>query len=214
MNSSSAAFPSRVSALDSRRMQRRRRRGLLAAFVVVLLLVLLLIWCGREDRIVCATNLSELGRTLLSMSNDERRETKKLRGAAMFLSWRRAGRIDEGLLRCPFDPDLRPLDDAARRAYDTVDLSHPPDDLCSYAVRDFERYPLPSAGSSGKEIIACCRDGRTPHHRGRGVIVLWSDGDVQWMPPQQLGLAPEDPVVVGPGSKSEVLKKVIQIPAR
>ena len=162
-------------------------------------------------------NLLNLGQTLLSMPDDEQQEAKKLRGVSMLLAWRKSGRIDERLLRCPVDPDLRALDDAARGAYDGVDLANPPDDLCSYAVRDFERFPFPSDGSEQKEILACCRngrDGRTSHHRGGGVIVLFGEGDVQWMTPEQLGFAPGEAIVVGPGSKSELLKKVIQLPAR
>lgn len=195
----------------------RRRRGLLLALLAIFVVVLLLILRGCDHRTQCMINLSDLGHVLNSMSDDERRATMKIRGSAMFLAWRKRGRIDEKLLRCPDDPDLRRLDDATRKAYDDVDLSNTPDDLCSYAVRDIERYPLPAGVSVYKEIIACCRcgrDGRSPHHRRDVVNVLFAEGDVQAMFPEELGFAPGEPVVVGPESKSEMLRKVIQRPTR
>jgi hypothetical protein len=194
----------------------RRRRAWIAALVVLAILILLLILRGCDHREACMTNLLEIGRTLDALSDDARRDALTHRGVAMLLSLRKRHLIDERLLRCPDDPDLRPLDDAARRAYDEVDLADPPDDLCSYAVRDFVLYPLPSEGSQRKEAIACCRcgrDGRTPHHRG-GTIVLFSERDVQYFYPQQLEHYAGHPFVVGPDSKWPLLQPLIQRPPK
>jgi hypothetical protein len=195
---------------------RRKRAGLIALLLLLLVAVILLLLRGCDHRAECGNNLSRLGERLRAMTPDKRRATMKLGGAAMFLSWRKDGRVvrrgDESLLRCPDDPDLRALNDDARTAYDQVDLANPPDDLCSYAVRDFDRWPLPTEGSLRGEIIACCRQGRdgaTPHHRG-GVVALFGEGDVQFLTRDDLGLVADEPLVVGPESKVPMLQKMIQ----
>lgn len=191
----------------------RRRRVRVLALLVAVAIVVLLLLRGCDHREQCMINLSEVGEKWLLMTDDARREAMRHRGSAMLLAWRKAGLLDEKLLRCPDDPDLSPPDAAAHRAYDEADLSNPPDDLCSYAVRDFERFPLADDVSDRKEVIACCRcgrDGRTPHHRGDVMVLLFGEGDVQAMTPEELGFGPDDPVVVGPESKSDLLRVLIQ----
>jgi len=194
----------------------RRKRAWLVVLLLLVIAVVLLALRGCDHRLECMMNLSRLGDRFLAMTPDERRATTELDGVAMFLSWRKDGRVvrrgDERLLRCPDDPDLRKLDGDAASAYDRIDLANPPDDLCSYAVRDFGRFPLPTEGSLYSEIIACCRqgrDGRTPHHRG-GVGALFGEGDVQFLTREDLGLGPDEPIVVGPESKAPMLRKVVQ----
>ncbi len=195
----------------------RRRRGLVVAILVVLLIALLLLLRGCDHAERCGQNLNDLSHAWLEMPEDRQREFMRFRGSALLLALRKSGRVFEEALRCPDDPDLRPLDDAARRAYDEVDLANPPDDLCSYAVRDFERYPLPADASRAFEIIACCRGGRTgrsPHHGDGRVVVLYANGDVELLSRERLGDDSGSTIVVGLESNLPRMRPMIQRPGK
>jgi hypothetical protein len=170
----------------------------------------------RKGRETCMQNLRTLGASFRAQWEENQPRAQRYSGVSMFLAWRKAGvvvkRGDENVLRCPGDPHLRALDDAARKAYDGADLDDPPDDLCSYAGRDFKCYPVNVEGNRGEEILACCRqgrDGRTPHH-AEGVVVLFMNGDVRFLGPEEAGYGPDEAIVVGRESKNRMLAKVIQ----
>ena len=119
------------------------------------------------------------------------------------------------MLLCPGDEEVSfPNTDEDRMRWDEVDLMNIPADMCSYAVRDFATYPIPTDGQV--HIIACDRmgrDGRTSHHRD-GLNVLFDTGHVKFMSREDLGLAPDAPIIVGPDSLHPMLKKVVYAPAR
>jgi hypothetical protein len=159
---------------------------------------------SREPRTACLNNLSQLGQILLMEAQEHPGELPKYSGPALFLSWRKdrseIRRGDERALICPED-DLAhvPETDAEKRAWDDVDLAHPPRSLCSYAVRDFERFPIDPKSGMPQPIAACL------HHKG---IVVFVDaaGDAQFVKLDELGLASDDEKIVGPGSKSPLLR--------
>jgi hypothetical protein len=172
-----------------------------------------------QQLLACQNNLSQLAQVFVIARMENSEKATAHDGVALPLSWRKTmsmiRRGDEAVLRCPGDPHLRPLDDAARSAYDAVDLAKPDNDLCSYAFRDFTRFPI-GKDDRDRQIIACCRqgrDGRTPHHRGR-IVVAYDSGDVTFLNAVALGLGPDEPVVVGPDSKVEALRKLVQVPTR
>lgn len=164
---------------------------------------------GREG---CLHHASILGQRFVE-AREERRLDPTLHGSAQILSWLWPGGLPQGgekLLVCPGDPTtLLPetLDDAL--------VYHPADatalrrarGLGSYAVRDFERFPL-AEDATEKQAILCDRqgdDGRTMHHKG-GIVVCFSEGDAQLLSREELGLGPDEPIVVGPDSRSPMLR--------
>jgi hypothetical protein len=114
---------------------------------------------------------------------------------------------------CPGDIQIRgqTLDDADfKKRYENIDLDHIDPMTISYAGRNRKLYPL-RPDAKEKEAYACdCQGdtGRDGHHRG-GLNVLYDDNSVVFTDNQALGLLPEDPVVVGPDSNQEMLKKFI-----
>jgi prepilin-type processing-associated H-X9-DG protein len=170
----------------------------------------------------CANNLRQFGGLFTSESMEHGVAAEG--GVALFLSYRRKGFIQrerEWIFVCPHDPDARePTTTADSRSYDTVDLTDAEalGALCSYAVRDFARFPIADDGTDPEtgEVawIACDRqgkDGRTPHHDD-GLNVLFADGAVQFKDRAFLGIAPEDPIIVGPGSPHPELRKMAFVP--
>lgn len=172
----------------------------------------------RSNRLQCARNLSDFG-TLFTNWRLEKPGKPKYSGVALFLWFRKKRDIREGeeeKLLCPGDQSvLFPADAEDRAKYNEVDLKNPPTDMCSYAVRDFNKYPL--SQDSGKiQIIACDRqgnDGRTMHHKG-GITVLYDSGSAKFLEKEALGVSmgDDDPIVVGPTTDHEMLKKVIVVP--
>lgn len=167
-----------------------------------------------ELRARCTMNLAQIAGLFIVRPGKPTHD-----GAAVLLSWRTTKSCiqpgEEWLLRCPSDPHLRTLDEAASAAYGGADLKDPPLDLCSYAVRDFTRFPLRESRAS-TQILACDRqgkDGKTPHHPD-GVCVAFDDGRVKFMTRADLGLKPDEPIVVGPDSTVEMLRIVCQVPKR
>ena len=120
---------------------------------------------------------------------------------------------DERAFLCPGDIIIRGqnIDDAEfKKRYETIDLDHIDPLTCSYAGRNRKLYPL-RPDAKEKEAWACdCQgdDGRSGHHKG-GLNVLFDDNSVVFTDHEALGLQPEDPIVVGPDSTQEMLKKFI-----
>jgi hypothetical protein len=137
-----------------------------------------------------------------------------LHGSAQILSWLGSLQTgDERLLFCPGDPDrLIPKDANERRAFRPTGaegLRHAIG-LGSYAVRDFEHFPVTPGDPTA--WIVCDRqgdDGRTPHHKDVLVVAL-SSGVVRIMTRKELKFDPGDDIVVGPTSPHPELKKFEQ----
>lgn len=172
---------------------------------------------ARRPRPVCESNLERVGELFREWRRDHPGERPRS-GAALLLSFRVERRIpcgeEKNYLLCPGDQGaIFPSGENDSRYYDSIDLDHPPEDRCSYAVRDFEHFPLDPQATE-PQILACDRqgaDGRTPHHDG-GLMVLFDDGSVEFMTNDDLGLAPEAPIVVGPDSSQPMLRQVVFIP--
>lgn len=165
-----------------------------------------------NSRFACANNLSQLGG--LYVVRTEGPAWRPRSGPALFLGWRKDGTIrpgEEAVLVCPGDQSVTPPDTPEARArYDTVDLDHPPADLCSYAIRDFKRFPL-DPESSEPQVIAVCvgRDG-TLRHKG-GVNVLYDNGSARFVEIselEELGLPSGAKPVPGPDSPCPILRVV------
>jgi hypothetical protein len=178
---------------------------LIAAFVSMVAVVA----PGRGEshpRLTCMNNLSQLGQVYVVEAMKDFERAQRLSGTALWLSYRK-GRTQikpgyERVLLCPDDPLVDAPDTAAKQAaYDGVDLSRAPRSLCSYAVRDFERFPI-DPKSPEKQVIAACI-----HHK-RGAIVVYDAGDATRLSLEELGLASDDEKTVGPASKSPVLRVV------
>lgn len=167
----------------------------------------------RSNRQQCAGHLNGLG-VIYHQMRLEHPGRPPHNGQSLFLSWRkkrdpvRFGEEDN--LLCPADPSaVFPRNDEDRARWDDVDLDHPGPDLCSFAVRDFRRHPTGPDGT--RQIIACDRQGSsgdTAHHRG-GLNVLFDNGTTRFLDREALGLGPDDPIVVGPESEHEMLRKVV-----
>lgn len=206
------------------------RRVVLSAVTLTLFSALVVggLWIAAEVRRVkardyvlhCQRNLRELSTLLLlSMRDGSADEVlNECSGASVLLSFRVTdGAIKEGwetLFICPADEDaINPTP----AQYDGLDL-HDPEavrGLCSYAVRDFGRFPLDPLPDE-PQILACDRqgdDGCTQHHLGgldgmSGINVAFSDGSVKFLTHDELGLSGDDQIVVGPDSTHPMLKKV------
>ncbi len=153
-----------------------------------------------QRRITCMNNLSQLGQNYLVQSQINRRVAQAQGGSALWVAYRKnltGLRIgDERVLLCPGDPLATPLETAsASHLYDDVDLARVPRSMCSYAGRDFEKFPIDRT-SHGKEPIGACLS-----HKG-GAVVVFVGGDVQFVPLLELGLASDEEKSVGPDSKS------------
>jgi hypothetical protein len=169
----------------------------------------------RKPQTACANHLRQLGGIYASEPMELGQPVTG--GVHLLIEWFQKGLVPAEyveVFRCPDDPSLvqpdvyEPLEDDYEEAGAMAPqmLGH----LFSYAVRDFERFPL-DPDSSKAQWIMCDRqgaDGRTPHHQG-GLNVLFDDGAVQFKDRAALGLGPDDPIVVGPESTHPELKKMI-----
>jgi prepilin-type N-terminal cleavage/methylation domain-containing protein len=156
---------------------------------------------AAKNRLVCMNNLRQFGVLAMEAGIDGR--VKRYPGPGYLLQFRATGKVlegDEAVFLCPndaaFDASGKP-GFAAR--YGSLDLDRVPADLCSYVVREWKRSPL-LVDSPRKEPVAAC-----PHHAD-GVPVLYHDASVRFLDRAFLGLAPEDPIVLGPGSPCEDLR--------
>jgi len=120
----------------------------------------------------------------------------------------------EEIFTCPGDPAVGAAVGMRNLGrYDSEDIMDATDDqpLCSFAVRDFARFPL-----EGKEPqwVLCDREGddaQTPHH-SRGLIVALSNGTFARLSRADLGLAEDEPIIVGPDSPHPELRKMLYLP--
>jgi prepilin-type N-terminal cleavage/methylation domain-containing protein len=170
----------------------------------------------KQRRFTCQNNLSQLGGLFIA-ERTEKHGKPKYDGSALWLSWRqKRDQIKEGqeaVLICPGDnaitaPDTPEL----KQRYTDVDLKNPPNDLTSYAARDFSVYPLDNEAKR-VQIIGCDRngpDGRTAHHKN-GLNIVYDDGASKFVERDELGISQDDPIVVGPESSNEDLKKVVGV---
>lgn len=155
----------------------------------------------RQKRLQCQRNLSAFGLDMTRWMLEH--DLEQPGWPAAYVEYVKSG-VRSGALQmdCPGDPAVSGGQPA-------------PSGHCSFAIRDFDRYPL-EMDSPERQIIACDRmgdDGRTPHHDG-GLIVLFDNGSSMWMDRESLGLGPDDPIVVGPASTHPLLKQVVDISSR
>jgi prepilin-type processing-associated H-X9-DG protein len=153
----------------------------------------------QEDvrRLTCMNNLSHHGQAYLVTA---RRKAPAHCGAALWVSFCKRIAADPRVLVCPADARARRPETAEDRArYEIVDLDHVPRDLCSYPGRDFEKFPIDPKSHDKQPIGACLS------HKG-GAPVIYADGRVEWLTLEKLGLDSDDDKIVGPDSKSPVLR--------
>jgi len=168
----------------------------------------------KQKRLTCANNLSQLGQTFV-IERTEKAGKPKYDGQALWLSWRVKGlKIQEGqekVLICPGDNGITmPDTPEASKKYNDIDLGSPPNDMCSYASRDFSSFPL-SNESKAIQLIGCDRngpDGKTAHHKD-GITIVFDSGTTEFYDREKLGVSPNDPIVVGPESSHEMLKQAV-----
>jgi hypothetical protein len=184
-------------------------------------------WRERKQRVWLVSESERLGRnacrahlqTLIDAFDEtapkDRARSQALSGIAWFaqLARSRADLLPEAFF-CPADPHAKaPSNETEVAAWRRVIASEPPGgDACSYATRDFSRFPLDPKALE-RQAIMCCRcgrDGRSPHHHG-GLFVAFERGEVRWMDAFELGQDGE--IVVGPDSKSPVLRTMVHRPA-
>ena len=190
--------------------------GTLGQWAIVLLVVAVLVTSvaavppgpERDPHLSCMNNLSQLGQIFL-MDVQDKRLDPTLHGSAQILSWGGVRHGDERVYFCPEDDRAVPETPEERRAFHPADAAalRRAVGLGSYAVRDFERFPL-DPKSTEKQIILCDRlgdDGRAVRHEDV-IIAVFADGDAQKLTRDDLGIGPDDPIVVGPESPSPVLR--------
>ena len=156
----------------------------------------------RQKRLTCMTQLSELSQLHLARTVQSGTERRPLSGSALWLSLRAEGSISPGnerILLCPGDPHSTPPPEPS--VYDAIDLANAPRELCSYAGRDFEAFPL-SDEAVGQQVLGACI-----HHRS-GAIVVYDDGRTEFVDHLELGITEDDEKTVGPESKSPLLRVV------
>jgi len=168
----------------------------------------------------CLYNLKDLADIYVECSRDP--DWTPRSGPALLLQWRREGKwIPSGrehVLTCRGDEDVQRGPAAIRLPrYDTVDLDDPPDDLCSFAVRDFARFPVDGTQLAKEPILACVGrftdDGWKPFHED-AFVVAFADGSSSFLSAADLGLAPGSEPIVGPDSPSPILRVLCFHPGR
>ncbi len=159
-----------------------------------------------SERTRCQDQLRQLGGAFVG-HGAQRGASDLPGGAAAFLELVAEFAIPPERLLCPGDssPVAAGHSVSAVDRHDAAALRA----VCSYAVRDFTRYPL-DPNSTRPQIIAADAD---VHHRD-GLNVLWDDGSVQFLDRMYLNLAPDEPIVVGPDSPHPELRKLCIVPER
>lgn len=172
----------------------------------------------KQKRFTCANNLSQLG-GLFVTDRTEHPGKPKYDGTALWLSWRvSASKIrqgEEAVLICPGDNGITAADTPEQKAkYNDIDLKNPPNDMCSYAARDFTSFPLKNESAS-VQIVGCDRngpDGHTAHHKN-GLNIVFDNGSARFVEREELGVASNADIVVGPEASNDWLKEVVGVKA-
>jgi hypothetical protein len=171
-------------------------------------------WADPSPRLSCMNNMGQLAQCFVIKRQNGRLDPT-LHGSAQIVSWLGADGLvlgNERVFFCPGDDSAAPPETPEeRRRFHPVDTAalRRAVGLGSYAVRDFEKWPLDEHALE-KEIILCDRqgeNGRTMHHKGV-VVVAFATGDVRSMSREELGLRPDEPIVVGPDSSNAELRKM------
>jgi len=172
----------------------------------------------KQKRFTCANNLSQLGGLFVTERSDHPGKPKH-DGTALWLSWRantsKIRKGEEGVLICPGDQGIAAADtQAAKDRYDSIDLKSPPNDLCSYAARDFTTFPLKNE-SPEVQIIGCDRNGPTGHdtHHKNGLNIVFDNGSARFVEREELNIASKYEIVVGPEATNAWLKQVVGVKA-
>jgi prepilin-type N-terminal cleavage/methylation domain-containing protein/prepilin-type processing-associated H-X9-DG protein len=172
----------------------------------------------RSRRNTCANNLRNLGTIMVAESTDK--GFPRDSGAAFLLRLylrHQEIRKDVKVFWCPGDEDLRNAGfepgSAEHKALfeklDSKNLQNFEDNISSYAGRNVRDYRIPRE-SEEKQALACDRQGVNmdfSHHSG-GLNVLFTDGKVEFLDREMLGLGPDDQIVFGPGAPT-VLEPLI-----
>jgi hypothetical protein len=164
---------------------------------------------GPRRATECMSNQSQLAQGY-QLAIQEKRFDPTLHGSAQILSWLPTLRKGEEIVvLCPGDEIPPPETGEETRPYHPVgaDALRGARGLGSYAVRDFEKFPI-DPNSTEKQAILCDRqgaDGRTNHHKGC-IVVAFATGDAQKLTRAELGLRDDEPIVVGPDSRSPLLR--------
>jgi hypothetical protein len=152
-------------------------------------------------RTECMSHLSELSMGFVMKQLEDPKAAQRWSGSSLWLAMRRnvphAGDGRDTMLLCPGDVAAMPPGGTAD--WNGLDLERPPRELCSYAGRDFARFPIDENDVKKQAIGACV------HHRG-GAVVAFDAGDVQFMTREELGLEPDADIKTGPDSASPVLR--------
>ena len=171
----------------------------------------------KQQQLGCMNNLSQLGQVYLTNAMENRSRAQRYSGVALWLSYRKGAqeikRGNEKILICPGDQGVQmPETDDDKKKWDNVDLDNPPDDLCSYAARNFKDSPI-NVESPDKEIVGCDRQGvnqQTMQHPDI-IVCCFTEGDAQPMTRAELGVNSDSPIVIGPESSNKMLQKVAYI---
>jgi len=177
----------------------------IVAFAVIVTAISGIGPCGTPSsypQLSCMNNLSQLGQIYVAHAIKDREAARPRSGPALWLGWYGADvrRGDERVFLCRSDPLVYLPDTEEQRArYKNVDLAHVPRSLCSYAGRDFERFPIDEKSMEKRPIGACLS------HK-RGAVVVFDGGDAQFMSLEELAISSDDDKIVGPESKSPILR--------
>ena len=164
---------------------------------------------SRQSKVVCADRLRLVGRLHVTSMVEDPGLPHGGGGVPYFLHLTATAPQGGMLLVCSDDPSARPAEVVQLGTGEMTEQSAPAlQMICSYMVRDFRKYPI--GEDFGREIIAADRD---EFHRG-GINILYSDGSVHFQDREALGLPEGAPIVVGPDSEHEELKKLCLVPAR
>ena len=168
---------------------------------------------AANRKVQCQSNLRNIGGVLMERAVGGKGLGVR-GGSAMLLqayTLRLIRKGDERVFLCPGDIIIRgqSLDDADfRKRYESIDLNKIDPLIISFAGRNRKLHPIkPDSGE--KEGWGCdCQgdNGRDGHHQ-RGVNILYDDGSVLFVDNEALGVAPEDPIVVGTESTIPELGK-------
>jgi len=157
---------------------------------------------AQQERAQCAVRLRQLG--ALYQSDVLRRGGQPESGGVQYfldILARGGAPADSPILVCPGDHDAVP---AAPAGNDAAALGR----VCSFAVRDFARYPITGDDEAIPWVAADAAD----HHDG-GINVLFVDTSVKYLDRDALGLAAGEAILAGPGSSHPELKKLCVVPA-